>query len=75
MVAWPKMVMIKMEKTGKEVESTGLNKRLKGVRSEERKEGNMTPIFLTELDESRIEEEYQEVGKKKKKSSVWATLS
>lgn len=64
MVAWPTMGMMKMEKTGEEVESTGLDKRLEGVGSKERKEANMTPVFLTELDESRIEE-YQGVGKKR----------
>lgn len=45
MVAWPKMVMIKMEKIREDVESTGLDKRLEGVGSKERKEADMTPDF------------------------------
>lgn len=59
MVAWPKVVMVEIEKTGEElfgeVESTGLAKRLEGVGSKERKGSKMTSMFLAKLSEPHSE--------------------
>ena len=58
-MAWPKVVMVEIEKTGEglfgEVESAGLAERMEGVESKERKGSKKTFMFLAKRSELHSE--------------------